>query len=163
MVENKPIAAVPKVQQFYIPRSEAEIVSDENIEAIELMPPNTFDVQYLVPGIRCRWVNYKSRDGQMLSQAQAEGYEFCTPQDVRTIVAHKEGRFVNGDVVLMKIAEAKYASAMKALVLRSKLAAGKNFQDAMDELHSLGKRSGGKLSAFVPSEKDLETMMPSTK
>lgn len=144
---------------YYKPRHESEIVSDESISAIDLMPPNTFDVQYLIPGIRCRWVNYRSRDGQMLSQAQAEGYEFCTPNDVKTTIEHKDGRFVNGDVVLMKISEARYASAMKALVIRSKLAAGKNFEQAMDELHSLGRRSGGKISAFVPSEKDLDVMV----
>ena len=152
--------AVKETQKFYKPRHESEIVSDESISAIDLMPPDTFEVQYKIPGIRCRWINYKARDGQMLASAQAEGYEFCSPNDVQTTVAAKEGRFYNGDVVLMKISEARYASAMKALVVRSKLAAGKNFQKAMDELHQLGRKAApGHLVPYEPDVKDLEKIL----
>jgi hypothetical protein len=161
MTDKPTETKAPAQQKFYTPRHESEIVSDESISAIDLMPPDTFDVQYKVPGIRCRWVNYRSRDGQMLAQAQAEGFEFCSPNDVNTTVAVKEGRFYNGDVVLMKIAESRYAAAIKSVVLRSKLAAGKSYEKAQDELHQLGRKSGGQLIPYTPDEKDLDRMIQS--
>lgn len=161
MADKPTVPTKPADPVYYKPRHESEIVSDESISAIDLMPPDTFDVQYKIPGIRCRWVNYRSRDGQMLAQAQAEGYEFCSPNDVNTTIAPKEGRFYNGDVVLMKISEARYAAAIKSVVLRSKLAAGKSFEKAQEELHQLGRKSGGQLTPYEPDQKDLDRMIQS--
>lgn len=146
--------------KYFKPRSELEILSDENIIAEDLMPPDTFEVRYLVPGIRCRWVNWKAREGHMMYAAQAEGYLFANKNDVEcTVKVNKEGKFLNGDVVLMKIAEARYASAMKALVLRTKMAAGQTAEAAMEDLKGLVKRSGGKLTPFAPDVAQLDRLI----
>ena len=158
MPEDKTIEV--ESQKYFTPRSELEILSDENIVAEDLMPPNTNDVRYLVPGIRCRWVNWKSREGQMMYAAQAEGYQHATKNDVECVVKpNKEGKFINGDLVLMKISEAKYASAMKALVLRTKMAAGATAEAAMEEMKGLMKRSGGHLTPFAPDKAQLDRLI----
>lgn len=161
MAEEKQTAASEEpTQKYYKPRSELEILSDENIVAEDLMPPDTFDVRYLIPGIRCRWVNWKAREGQMMYAAQAEGYTYANKNDVEcTVKPNKEGKFINGDVVLMKISEARYASAMKALVLRTKMAAGSTAEAAMEEMRGLMKRSGGKLTPFAPGTEQLDKLI----
>jgi hypothetical protein len=160
--KNKVDASEPEVpaQKYYTPRSELDILSDENIIAEDLMPPDTFEVRYLVPGIRCRWVNWKSREGQMMYAAQAEGYSHASKNDVEcTVKPNKEGKFINGDVVLMKISEARYASAMKALVLRTKMAAGATAEAAMEEMKGLMRRSGGHLTPFAPDQAQLDRLI----
>src|SRR5262245_28044816 len=125
-----------------------------------MMPVNSFDVEYLKPGMRCRWVNWRSQEGQLLYHAQAEGYEYATEQDVVTVVKqNKDRKILNGDVVLMKIPEAKYAAAMKALVLRSKMAAGVTAEAAQEELKGLHKKSGGHLTPFAPDMAQLDRMI----
>jgi len=160
--KNKTDESAPEgqVQKYFTPRSELEILTDENIIAEDLMPPATFDVRYLVPGIRCRWVNWKAKEGAMMYGAQAEGYQFANKNDVEcTIKPNKEGKFLNGDVVLMKISEARYASAMKALVLRTKMAAGQTAEAAMEEMKGLMKRSGGHLTPFAPDQAQLDRLI----
>lgn len=161
MAEDKNISeSATEPQKYYAPRSELEILSDENIIAEDLMPPDTFEVRYLVPGIRCRWVNWKAREGQMMYAAQAEGYLYANKNDVEcTVKPNKEGKFINGDVVLMKIAESRYASAMKALVLRTKMAAGTTAEAAMEEMRGLMKRSGGHLTPFAPDQAQLDRLI----
>ena len=147
-------------QKYYTPRSELDILTDDNIIAEEMMPPDMFNVRYLVPGIRCRWVNWKAREGQMMYTAQAEGYLYASKNDIEcTVKPNKEGKFINGDVVLMKISEARYASAMKALVLRTKMAAGQTAEAAMEEMRGLQKRSGGHLTPFAPDQVQLDRLI----
>lgn len=163
MPEDKTVEAA-EPQKYFTPRSELEILTDENIVAEDLMPPDTFEVRYLVPGIRCRWINWKSREGQMMYAAQAEGYQFANKNDVEcTVKPNKEGKFINGDIVLMKISEARYASAMKALVLRSKMAAGATAEAAMEEMKGLMKRSGGHLTPFAPDKAQLDRLIESNQ
>lgn len=149
--------------KLYHPRSDAEILSDETVIAMPLSPPETFEVQYLRPGIRCRWVNFKATGGSHYDRMCAAGYTVATPQDVKTIcTANKEGRFIVGDLLLMKIEESKYAAAIKANVLRAKLATGQRLEEATKELnelafrHTKGQPGVPTIRPFTPTEKELE-------
>lgn len=154
----------PVPQRYYTPMTELEVLADESIEAISLTPPNTADVLYLRSGIKCRWINYKAMDGQLLFQARAAGFRFATQHDIESVIQPTNGKFVYGDVVLMKIDEKLYNQALKANSVRARLATGETMKNAMKEIHEVANQGlprgqKQKITPYVPPLDEVDKLI----
>src|SRR6266566_6913894 len=85
---------------------------DDNIIARPLIMPDFVNVKPKSPDVSFRWIEFKARDGLRYSQALAQGWTNVTIHDVTPGVLSpyvREGgtKFINGDLILMKIAKAR--------------------------------------------------------
>lgn len=91
------------------------VPEDEDIVAVPLEQVDWADVKAKNAGISLRWINHVFQNGLRYQQACYQGYTNATPQDVTDIPSSyfKEGKIINGDLILMKIDSKKYRGALK--------------------------------------------------
>lgn len=95
----------------------AGVPEDEDVQAIPLEQVDWADVKPKNAGIALRWINHVFQNGLRYQQASYQGYINATPADVLdgSIPSSyfKEGKIINGDLILMKIDDKKYRGALK--------------------------------------------------
>ena len=151
------------------PRITAEEL-DETIVAKPLVTPDFANIKSKNPGVSFRWVEFKAQDGLRFSQAQAQGWVTATEQDVMidgVISPYKKDggtKFINGDLILMKMDRRKYLGALKhkhqvaaalndASVLRTVTA--KQTVAALEQAGAAKAENLGKMTVFTPGAADL--------
>lgn len=124
------------------------------------------------PNVVFRGINYcvQTKDGpsyMRFEQAKAQGYVAATPADVQGAVPAsllKEGKIINGDLILMMIDKSTYRGALKwkdQQAIRATQATGQREQGdaeikrAAAETNMPGKLSR-KLSTYAPSQSELK-------
>lgn len=148
------------------PRIDAAELAD-NITARSLAVPDFINVKTKNPNLSFRWINFKAGDGLRYSQAQAQGWQNATYADCAIAgedipeVYKKDGKIINGDVILMKIDRATYLGALKNKHNQALHLAGHSghHQEAArrvgQEIGGIPKEATGKISVFQPSAADL--------
>lgn len=91
---------------------------DEMLEARPLVEPDFINVPAANPDTSFRWIEFKARDGFRFHQALAQGWLVATRTDVKPGYLSpytREGgsKFINGDLILMKISRQRYLGALK--------------------------------------------------
>lgn len=109
---NKMITSVPRTPQITAPEL------DEAIIAKPLVTPDFVDIRPKNPNVSFRWVEFKAQDGMRLSQAQAQGWQTATQLDIADgslspFRRDNGSKFINGDLILMKMDRGRYLGAKK--------------------------------------------------
>jgi hypothetical protein len=90
----------------------AELADD--IVARPLMLPDFVNIKPKNPEIAFRWVNFKAGEGKRFNEATFQGFLPATPDDCENHLGMaKDGRVINGDLMLMKIDRKKYLGALR--------------------------------------------------
>lgn len=143
---------------------------DDSITARSLSMPDFINVKSKNPNLSFRWINHKAGDGLRYSQAVAQGWANATPTDCAIAgqsiptVYLKDGKIINGDLILMKIDRAAYLGALKnkhnqALHLAG--ASGHHREAARrvgQEIGTMPKHAAGKINVFQPSATELDRL-----
>jgi hypothetical protein len=137
---------------------------DDAIIARPLVSPDFTNPEPKDPNVQFRWIEFKARDGFRFQQCLTQGFKVATIQDLKhpekfAVYAKEAGtKFINGDVILMKIDKGRYLGALKHRYLRTQamtdpaVARAVSQASADQELKSMSK---GKMSAFAPEAADL--------
>lgn len=141
---------------------------DEAIIAKPLVNSDFMDPKPKNPNVSFRWIEFKAQDGLRLSQAQSQGWQTVVASDLvdpKSPYSRDGGsKFINGDLILMKIDRGRYLGALKH---KHQLAAALNdptilktvsAQKATASLAAAGagrKDVQGKISVFTPGASDL--------
>jgi len=143
---------------------------DEDIVAKPLVTPDFANIKSKNPNVSFRWIEFKAQDGLRFSQAQAQGWQVATEQDIvlDNVISpyRKDGgsKFINGDIILMKMDRRRYLGALKhkhnvaaalndASVLRTVTA--KQTVAALESAGAAKAENLGKMSVFTPGAADL--------
>jgi hypothetical protein len=142
---------------------------DDSIVAAPLVMPDFINVPPANPNIAFRWINHKAGDGLRFSQAQAQGWVVANEKDVKAnhlTPYRRDGgtKFVNGDLILMKIERKKYLGALKykhqvaAALADDSILRTLSAKRAASDLAAAGANRNyfrGKISTFTPEAADL--------
>lgn len=140
---------------------------DDAIKAIPLVAPDFTNPKPKNSNVALRWIEFKARDGFRFHQALSQGYVVATANDLmqpdKLAVYNREmgTKFINGDVILMKIDRARYLGALKHRHQQSdRLTAQGAVQAASraagsTELSPAAMRSG-KMEVFTPGADDAQ-------
>jgi hypothetical protein len=162
--------AIPKdpVEVPYNPFSRAPELGDD-IVAAPLVMPDFINVPPARPDIAFRWINYKAGDGLRFTQAQAQGWAVAQAIDVKgnyLTPYKKEGgsKYINGDLILMKIDKKRYLGALKykhqvaAALADDSILRTLSAKRAASDLAAAGANRDyfkGKITTFTPDAGDL--------
>lgn len=140
---------------------------DGNIIARSLATPDFINVKSKGNNLAFRWINYKAGDGLRYSQAVAQGWKNATPTDCTIAgegipaVYQRDGKIINGDLLLMKHDRATYLGALKNKHEQALHLAGHGGyqQEAArrvgQEIGGVPKHAAGKINVFQPEGTDL--------
>lgn len=176
-VVNKPPAPAPAPlnrEQVATAAKTAHAAMDDNIVAMPLNDPDfTTNVKPKNPDISLRWVLYSlgMRDGTAsylrFEKAKTQGYVVATAADlVNPPMAYSVDngtKFVNGDLVLMKIDRRRYLGAILHREQAAAKAMASTKQAGREEVHRslagapTSQRS--KISTFSPTEGELKEFL----
>jgi hypothetical protein len=98
---------------------------DENITAKPLVAFDFTNPEPKNPNICFRWVEFKARDGFRFHQCLSQGFAVANVHDVKNanllkMYEREAGtKFINGDLILMKIDRARYIGAKRHRYLRT--------------------------------------------
>jgi len=139
---------------------------DEDIKAIPLVAPDFTNPEFKSPDIIGRWIEFKARDGLRYQQALAQGYVPVTLQDLKDpnslkVYCREAGtKYINGDVILMKIDRRRYLGALRHRFLQSAALSDPAVAQAVAKASAGGQLqqagAGTKMSAFAPNAADLK-------
>lgn len=143
------------------------VETDDNIVAKPLQQPDFVNLKPRNPNIAFRWVNRAAGGGQRLDQMTAMGFALAVPTDVVNLPPSlfRDGRIINGDLVLMKIDRKAYQGALKYNQQRALAQAGsqktnlevgkKNLRETVGAMPPELQR---KIAVFVPSQAETEAL-----
>jgi hypothetical protein len=155
---TNPIPADPTVRRINAPEL------DEDIKAIPLVAPDFTNPEFKSPDIIGRWIEFKARDGLRYQQALAQGYTNVTMSDLADSASLKVyckeagTKYINGDVILMKIDRRRYLGALKHRFHQSAALSDPAVQQAVAKASAqagLTDRTG-RMAAFAPNAADLK-------
>jgi hypothetical protein len=155
----------PPIEEPYYAADEL----DDSIVAAPLVMPDFTHVTPVNKQVEFRWVNFKAGDGLRFHQCQAMGYEVAKKEDVDQAklspYSHEGGtKFINGDLLLMKIDRRKYLGALRhkhnvaAALADDSVQRTVSAKTAAAELARGGAARAqfqGKISVFAPNATDL--------
>jgi hypothetical protein len=141
----------------------------DDIVAAPLVMPDFINVPPARPDIAFRWINYKAGDGLRFTQAQAQGWAVAQAIDVKgnyLTPYKKEGgsKYINGDLILMKIDKKRYLGALKykhqvaAALADDSILRTLSAKRAASDLAAAGANRDyfkGKITTFTPDAGDL--------
>jgi hypothetical protein len=158
-----PQEPTPNVNPRYIPEL------DDSIVAGPLVDPDFANVIPANPNVSFRWINYKAGDGLRFAQAQAQGFIVATKADVKhgadPYIREGGSKYVNGDLILMKIDRKRYLGALKhkhrvaAALADDSIQRTLSARRAASDLANAGANNravAGKMSVFTPDAADLQ-------
>lgn len=166
--ENDPNHGMGKAMVNQIPPNPTPITLDaeeldDNIVAKPLVDFDFTNPEPKNPNISFRWVEFKARDGFRFQQCLAQGFVPATVHDVKNagllkMYEREAGtKFINGDLILMKIDRGRYVGAKRHRYLRTIMItdprAVKPVAQAVAQA-MLPRTS--KLTAFTPGVQDLK-------
>src|SRR5579859_1447283 len=136
----------------------------EDIRAIPLVAPDFTNPELKNPDVIGRWIEFKARDGFRYQQALSQGYVPVTlsdlkdPNDLKVYCKEAGTKYINGDVILMKIDRRRYYGALKHRFMQSAALSDPAVQQAVARAQAQSglANSRGKMSAFAPNAADLE-------
>lgn len=156
-----------KVVNQQLAQNPGAIIPDSAIEARPLTLPNTLDVKLKNPNLAVKWVNRVAGGGRRIQDHLAMGFVMATPSDVDLPASMlKDGKYVDGDVVLMKIDRIKYVAALKYNELKAvqrverkdqTQRARNNVREALAEVGAPAELAK-KVQAFVPSQDETDSL-----
>lgn len=167
-------AAPPPVEQVIGHPELGEM--DDSLFARPLNNPDFEQVLPKNPNLRFRWINRDAPEGRSIrfSQAQTQGFVPAIPSDVKNPDVVKpylrDGHYINGDIILMKIDRRAYDGALRynrdrALRLGSKavqaprdVIQGKAEASIQEGSARAPKSQLEKVSLFTPTEKEIDTL-----
>lgn len=143
------------------------VKTDEIIVAKPLQQPDFVNLRPRNPEIMFRWVNRAAGDGQRLDQMVASGFALAVATDVIGLPPSllRDGRIINGDLILMKIDRKTYLGALKyneqrALAQRgtskTNLEVGK--KNLRETVGAMPTELQKKINVFVPSQTETEAL-----
>ena len=157
-----------------IPRPPVETVPDaaelaDDIHAAPMIMPDFIKIRKRNPNVEFRWINFKAGEGLRFAQAQAMGFVVATQQDVAVgelspYVREGGTKYVNGDLILMKIDRKRYLGALRhkhevaAALADDGIQRTLSARGAARELANAGANRQslqGKISVFTPDAADL--------
>lgn len=103
---------------------EAAILFDKSIVARPLNTPEVCSIHVKNTEYYYRWVAAKALGGQVYTQRQAMGFTNATVDDVEILVGDAvatKGEIRAGDLILMKLPYGKWASHVKANMIKAKM------------------------------------------
>ena len=136
----------------------------EDIKAIPLVSPDFTNPKPKNPNVQLRWIEFKAKDGFRFHQAQAQGFSVATlsdlaePQKLAVYSREAGTKFINGDIILMKIDKARYLGALKYRFNQSAALSDPSVQQAVAKASAQAgvANARGKMTAFAPDAADLK-------
>jgi hypothetical protein len=141
----------------------------DDIVAQPLVSPDFTNPQPANPNVVFRWIEFKARDGFRFQQCLAQGYAVAKITDIkdgerfRAYNRENGTKFINGDVILMKIDRGRYLGALKDRYMKTQamtdpaVANAITSASASHEMRSAaGRVNAGKMTAFSPGAADLK-------
>jgi hypothetical protein len=140
---------------------------DNSIVARPLVAPDFTNPKPKNSNVIFRWIEFKARDGFRFQQCLTQGYVVATINDLanpeKFIVYNKEQgtKFINGDVILMKIDRGRYLGALKyrhnqTQALSSAAVTQAVAKRAAQVDVSQRAQASGQMEVFAPGAGDLE-------
>ncbi len=155
-------------------KSMAQAIVEASLDTIVAAPLNSPDFVNLVPvnpGISFRWVMHTlyKQDGTQNSiryeEAKAQGFEPARIEDIKNPPMAYAGdggvKFVNGDLILMKISRRTYEGALlwKDQQAAKQMLAASGRNAAGEVQKQVGRSAGGKIQTYVPTQTELEAFV----
>jgi hypothetical protein len=149
---------VPPVEEAPL---NADFLTDNTIVARPLQVADITRIKSKNPNLAFQWVNRSFGDGQKVTEHEYEGFRKATPADAEVPgLNSKDGGFIYGDLVLMKIDKAAHQGALRHIALRSlqatRPAAVKKILEGDQEFKSAAARSGGKIHPYSPTADEMK-------
>lgn len=149
-----PIPADPQPVRIDAPELADDIV------ARPLVAPDFTNPKPKNPNVCFRWIEFKARDGFRYQQCIAQGFSVAKKEDLAnpeafTVYSREMGtKFINGDVILMKIDRARYLGALKHRQLKTQALTNPAVVKAVSVAAASGDliQSLGKMSPFIPGD-----------
>lgn len=138
---------------------------DAGIVARPLVGNEFLDPRPKNPAVIFRWIEHKARDGFRYHQCLAQGYAVATEADIQNPeqlqVFNREGgtKFINGDLILMKIDRARYLGAIKHRVEQALYTSDPAVRQAIAKRAAqadLTPAAQAKIAVFAPGAADLK-------
>lgn len=119
------------------------------------------------PNICFRWIEHKARDGFRYHQCLAQGYAVAVAADIQNVndfqLFNREAgtKFINGDLILMKIDKKRYLGAIKYRVQQALYCSDPAVRQALAKQAAtadLTPQARSKIAVFAPGAADLEAV-----